>query len=69
VGSTPRLAAESIFEGANPEAFFTAEGNDEILVLSDDGGRELHGKPCKKLKGKKHKRFRGLWLRLAPDRS
>ena len=69
VGSTPRLVAESILEGANPEAFFTAEDNDEILVLSDDGGRELHGKPCKKLKGKKHKRFRGLWLRLAPDRS
>jgi hypothetical protein len=69
VGRAPRLVAESILEGANPEAFFTAEGNDEILVLSDDGGRELHGKPCKKLKGKKHKSFRGLWLKLAPDRS
>jgi hypothetical protein len=68
-GSAPRLVAESAFEGANPEAFFTAEGNDEILVLSDDGTHEVRGKPCKKLKGKKHKRFRGVWLKLPADRS
>jgi hypothetical protein len=68
-GTAPRLVAESAFEGANPEAFFTAEGNDEILVLSDDGAHEVRGKPCKKLKGKKHKRFRGLWLKLPADRS
>ena len=65
-GSLPRLAAEAVFEDTHPEAFFTAEGNDEILVLSDDGGRQIRGKPCKKLDQKKHKRFRGLWLRL-PD--
>ena len=46
------------------EAFFTAEGNAEILVLSDDGEREIRGKACKKLDHKRHKRFRGLWLRL-----
>jgi len=68
-GTAPRLAGESVFEGANPEAFFTAEGNDEILVLSDDGAREIRGKPCKKLKGKKHKSFRGLWLKLPVDKS
>ena len=68
-GSAPRLAAETAFADANPEAFFTAEGNDEILVLSDDGGREVRGKPCKRLKNKKHKSFRGLWLRLPADRS
>jgi uncharacterized protein DUF3616 len=68
-GSAPRLAAEAVFQGANPEAFFTAEGNDEILVLSDDGTRRMHGKACKKLSGKKHKSFRGLWLKLASDRS
>lgn len=68
-GSAPRLVAQSVFESANPEAFFTAEGNDEILVLSDDGTHEVRGKPCKKLKGKKHKRFRGLWLKLPGDRS
>lgn len=66
-GSAPRVAAESVFEGVNPEAFFTAEGNDEILVLSDDGAREIRGEPCKKLKGKKHKSFRGVWLKLPVD--
>jgi hypothetical protein len=63
-GHEPRLATESAFADANPEAFFTAEGNSEILVLSDDGGRIIRGKPCKKLKGKKHKSFRGMWLTL-----
>jgi hypothetical protein len=68
-GTLPRLAAENVFAGANPEAFFTAEDNDQILVLSDDGGREIGGKPCKKLKGKKHKSFRGVWLKLPSDKS
>jgi uncharacterized protein DUF3616 len=68
-GTEPRLAAEAVFAGANPEAFFTAENNDEILVLSDDGAREIRGKACKKLKGKKHKSFRGLWLKLPVDKS
>jgi hypothetical protein len=68
-GTAPRLAAESAFGDANPEAFFTAESNDEILVLSDDGGREIRGKRCKKLSGKKHKRFRGLWLKLGLGKS
>lgn len=63
-GTAPRLAGEAVFDGANPEAFFTAESNPEILVLSDDGAREIRGKPCKRLKRKKHKRFRGLWLKL-----
>jgi len=68
-GSLPSLAAEAVFEDTHPEAFFTAEGNDEILVLSDDGGRQIRGKSCKKLDQKKHKRFRGLWLRLPNARS
>jgi hypothetical protein len=65
-GSQPVLTASGVFGDANPEAFFTAEANDEILVLSDDGSRDTAGKPCKKLKGrqKKLRRFRGLWLRL-----
>jgi hypothetical protein len=68
-GSTPRLAADVAFHGANPEAFFSAESNDAILVLSDDGTRRVHGTACKKLSGKKHKSFRGLWLKLALDKS
>jgi hypothetical protein len=65
-GAQPVLLAEGAFEDANPEAFFTAESNDEILVLSDDGERLIGGKACKKLGPKRHKQFRGLWLRL-PD--
>jgi len=63
-GAVPEQIAEEPFVDASPEAFFTAEGNAEILVLSDDGDRLLRGKPCKKLKNKGRKRFRGLWLRL-----
>jgi hypothetical protein len=68
-GTAPRVAAESILAGLNPEAFFTDESNDQILLLSDDGGRHTHGKACKKLKNKKHKQFRGLWLELPKGRS
>ena len=63
-GAAPELVASAPFVDANPEAFFTAEGNAEILVLSDDGNRLIRGKQCKKLDHKGHKRFRGLWLRL-----
>ncbi|HTV17656.1 MAG TPA: DUF3616 domain-containing protein [Polyangiaceae bacterium] len=68
-GTEPRIAAESVFEGSNPEAFFSAEDNDQILVLSDDGTRDVGGKPCKKLKSKKHKSFRGVWLTPPVDKS
>jgi uncharacterized protein DUF3616 len=68
-GSAPSVLAQAAFADANPEAFFTAESNDEILVLSDDGGREIRGTACKRLKNKKHKSFRGVWLRLPSDKS
>lgn len=68
-GSEPEVVAEGALRGANPEAFFTAEGNDEILLLSDDGTREIRGKPCKKLRKQKHKSFRGLWLKLPAGKS
>lgn len=65
-GAQPQLIAEAALSGLNPEAFFTAEGNAQILVLSDDGGRSIGGKPCKKVKRKKRKSFRGVWLEV-PD--
>jgi hypothetical protein len=64
-GARAELLAEAPFAHARPEAFFTAESNAEILVLSDDGNRVLRGKPCKKAR-KHQKRFRGVWLRLPP---
>jgi hypothetical protein len=63
-GSAPQLVAESALADANPEAFFTAEANEEMLLLSDDGMRLVDGKPCKRTKGKKNKSFRGVWLRV-----
>jgi hypothetical protein len=68
-GAAAELVADEPFADANPEAFFSAEGNDRILLLSDDGNRVLRGKACKKLDHKRHKRFRGLWLRLPKTHS
>lgn len=48
----------------NPEAFFTPEDRDQILVISDDGERTIDGMPCKKLKDPARRRFRGVWLTL-----
>lgn len=48
----------------HPEAFFTPENHQEIMILSDDGNELVGEKPCKKLKQARAKRFRGLWLRL-----
>jgi hypothetical protein len=62
-GAHAELLAEAAFAGASPEAFFTPESKAEILVLSDDGNRVLRGKPCKKTH-KRHRRFRGVWLRV-----
>lgn len=63
-GSAPQVVPTPSLEHFNPEAFFTPEDRDRFMVLSDDGGREIDGKDCKKLKKDKDKRFRGLWLRL-----
>jgi hypothetical protein len=52
--------------GFGPEAFFTPESRDEILVLSDDGTRSVGGKACKKLKDSAQKSFRGVWLGITP---
>ena len=54
--------------GFNPEGFFTPEERDEILLLSDDGEREIDGVPCKELEDPARRRFRGLWIRLPEER-
>ena len=48
----------------NPEAFFTPEGVDRILVLSDDGSDVIDGVACKRLSDAGRKRFRGRWVTL-----
>jgi len=49
----------------NPEAFFTPESVDRILLLSDDGSDVIDGAPCKRLSDAGRKRFRGRWIALA----
>lgn len=52
--------------GFNPEGFFTPEGRDHIMLLSDDGSVSIDGTDCKRLKDPAAKRFRGLWVSLKP---
>jgi hypothetical protein len=49
----------------NPEAFFTPETRELVMVISDDGGVEHDGTPCKHLQEPEEKRFRGVWISVA----
>jgi hypothetical protein len=62
-GSAPHPIATPALDDFNPEAFFTPEERDEIMVLSDDGSREISGERCKDLEDSSEMRFRGLWLK------
>ncbi|MCP3103666.1 DUF3616 domain-containing protein [Myxococcus sp. K15C18031901] len=64
----PVPVGEVDLRGFNPEAFFTPESAEEILLLSDDGTRSVDGVACKKLREPARKRFRGVWVRL-PERT
>jgi hypothetical protein len=48
----------------NPEGFFTPDQRDRIMLLSDDGGRLVNGKECKRLKDPGAKSFRGRWVAI-----
>jgi hypothetical protein len=61
---TPVPVPEVDLAGLNPEAVVSAEDQDGILLLSDDGTRVEDGVECKRQKDATKKRFRGLWLRL-----
>lgn len=61
--SAPREVAVDL-EGLNPEAFFTPEERDEVLIVSDDGHQEIAGRRCKHLASAELKRFRGTWVRV-----
>jgi hypothetical protein len=69
-GKGPAIpAAGGDLHGSNPEAFFTPDARDEILLLSDDGALTIEGAECKALKKTpEKKRFRGLWIRPEPGR-
>jgi len=51
-------------DGYNPEAFFVPAAQNGLLLLSDDGSRNVDGEECKSLRDREKKRFRGLWLTL-----
>lgn len=61
---TPRRLDEIEMGGLNPEAiaFLEEEAGERLLVVSDDGTREIDGKPCKKLKDASRKQFRVVTL-------
>lgn len=63
-GSRPSELSGAVPPDLNPEAFFTPEERDRIMLLSDDGTRMVDGTPCKKLDDPRRKSFRGVWLRL-----
>ncbi len=50
--------------GFGAEAIFADDSRDEILILSDDGTKDVAGKPCKKQKDPGKKSFRGVWVRV-----
>lgn len=55
---------ERDMQGLNPEAFFTPEDRDAILLLSDDGTQLVGDTACKSAPADA-KRFRGRWVRPA----
>ena len=61
---TPEAIAGVDLQHFNPEAFFTPEGVDRILLLSDDGSDVIDGVACKRLSDAGRKRFRGRWIAL-----
>lgn len=61
-GHAPTLISDDL-QGLNPEAFFTPEDRDDILILSDDGAERIGGEECKDLKDPTKKQFRALRLR------
>jgi len=62
--SQPEPIATPSLDDFNPEGFFTPEERDDIMLLSDDGSREISGERCKDIKDESEMRFRGLWLKI-----
>jgi hypothetical protein len=66
-GKDPATPVPGIdLSGFNPEAFFTPENRDDIVLFSDDGSVQIDGTRCKDLEDPAQKRFRSLSIRLTP---
>jgi hypothetical protein len=64
-GGEPRRVRETDLADFNAEAVihFAGDGRGEILLLSDDSGRELDGIPCRDLEVPAQRSFRSIRLR------
>jgi len=63
-GNQAQALDQIALQGFNPEGFFTPEGRDRVMLLSDDGSVSIDGTDCKRLRDPGQKRFRGLWVSL-----
>ncbi|MEY4579361.1 MAG: hypothetical protein RL701_4064 [Pseudomonadota bacterium] len=64
----PQRVRNVNLEGLNPEAIVASDDSDKLLLVSDDGARAIDGVPCKKLKDRSRKQFRGVWLQVSDTR-
>jgi hypothetical protein len=67
--SEPQPVKNVDFAGINPEAISVigSEENPQLLVVSDDGTRNVNGVDCKNLKDPMQKSFRAVVVPLAPQ--
>ena len=64
VSQSPKVLVDYNQGEFNPEAFFTAESRDQIMLFSDDGTVVIDGQECKSLDDATKKQFRGRWLKV-----
>lgn len=64
--SAPLLRSDILFRDLNPEAFFFVgeAATPSVVILSDDGTRELQGEDCKDLMDPNDKYFRSMGVEL-----
>src|SRR5687767_5089514 len=57
-GNAAPVPAHAALGTLNPEAFFSPDERDAVLVLSDDGTVSIDGEPCKEQRSESKKSFR-----------
>jgi hypothetical protein len=59
------VRVEADLRAFNPEAIVAFDGQDRLLLLSDDGTVEIDGTACKDLEDSRRRRFRATWVTAA----
>ena len=62
IGAPEQVAVD--LRDFNPEGYFQHAARADVMLLSDDGGRMVGTHPCKRLKKREQKYFRGRWVAL-----